>query len=88
LISRKKLVQSFGLKRRTRNSKRGEFGLEFPFDPAELLESVSVHPEADISFYETVLWAIDDHAKPLRGKVSWSSMREQPPFQKPLPFAK
>ena len=81
-------MQSFGLKRRTRNSKRGEFGLEFPFDPAELLESVSVHPEADISFYETVLWAIDDHAKPLRGKVSWSSMREQPPFQKPLPFAK
>ncbi len=35
-----------------------------------------------------VLWAIDDHAKPLRDKVSWSSMRERPPFQKPLPYSK
>jgi hypothetical protein len=67
---------------------KGEFGFKFPFDPAELLESVSVHPEADISFYETVLWAIDDHAKPLSDKVSWSSMRERPPFQKPLPYTK
>ena len=36
----------------------------------------------------TVLWAIDDHAKPLKDKVSWSSMRERPPFQKPQPYAK
>ena len=54
---------------------KGEFGFQFPFDPAEILESVAIHPEADISFYETVLWAIDDHAKPLRDNVSWSSMR-------------
>jgi hypothetical protein len=65
---------------------KGEFGFRFPFDPAEILESVAIHPEADISFYETVLWAIDDHAKPLRENVSWSSMRERPPFQKPLPY--
>jgi hypothetical protein len=67
---------------------KGEFGFRFPFDPAEILESVAIHPEADISFYETVLWAIDDHAKPLRENVSWSSMRERPPFQKPLPYPK
>lgn len=74
----------------TQNPKltKGEFGFTFPFDPAEILESVAIHPEADISFYETVLWAIDDHARPLREKVSWSSMRERPPFQKPLPYAK
>lgn len=62
---------------------KGEFGFTFPFDAAELLESVAIHPEADTSFYETVLWAIDDHAKPLRDNVSWSSMREKPPLQKP-----
>ncbi|MBR1004254.1 MULTISPECIES: hypothetical protein [Bradyrhizobium] len=67
---------------------KGEFGFRFPFDPAEVLESVAIHPGADISFYETVLWAIDDHAKPLRDNVSWSSMRERPPFQKPLPYPK
>ena len=67
---------------------KGEFGFTFPFNPAEILETVAVHPEADISFYETVLWAIDDHAKPLRDKVSWSTMRERPPFQKPLPYSK
>jgi hypothetical protein len=61
---------------------KGEFGFTYPFDPAEMLESVAIHPEADRSFYETVLWAIDDHAKSLRDKVSWSSMREPPPFHK------
>jgi len=71
----------------TQNPKlnKGEFGFTFPFDPAEILESVAIHPEADPSFYETVLWAIDDHPKPLRDKVSWSSMRDRPPFQKPYP---
>ena len=61
---------------------KNEFGFQFPFDPSELLNGVSIHPEADTSFYETVLWAIDDHAKSLKEFVSWSSMREKPPFQK------
>jgi hypothetical protein len=63
------------------NINKGEFGFEFPFDPGLLLNGVSIHPASDLSFYETVLWAIDDHAKSLRPRVSWSSMREQPPFQ-------
>ena len=65
-----------------------EFGFTFPFDPTEILESVAVHPEADVSFYETVLGAIDVNTKLLRDKVSWSTMREPPPFQKPMHYSR
>ena len=74
----------------TQNPKlvKGEFRLTFPFDPAEMLESVAIgHPEADISLDETAIWAIDDHAKPLREKILMviheraSAISEAPPIR-------
>jgi hypothetical protein len=40
-----------------------------------------VHPEADTSFEETVVTAVDDYAPALRERVRPSAMRERPPLE-------
>jgi hypothetical protein len=60
---------------------KGEFGLEYPFDSESILDAVVIHPEADTSFEETVVTAVDDYAPELRERVRWSAMRERPPLE-------
>jgi hypothetical protein len=59
---------------------KGEFGFQLEFDPDILVKSIVVHPEADESFYEVVLAAVDTYVSELRGRTSWSSMRDRPPI--------
>jgi hypothetical protein len=58
---------------------RDEFGYRLPFDPATLVEAVVVHPEADESFYDVVVQAVDTYAPAIKDRVRWSSMKEAPP---------
>jgi len=58
---------------------RGEFGFQLPFDPAVLIDAIWVHPEADESFNEVVVAAVDTYASSIRDRVKWSAMREPPP---------
>jgi hypothetical protein len=59
---------------------KGEFGFQLPFDPASLIDAVVVHPEADESFNEVVIHAVDTYASAIRDRVRWSSMKEAPPL--------
>jgi hypothetical protein len=55
---------------------KGEFGLEYPFDPESILDAIVIHPEADTSFEETVVAAVCDCAPALRERVQWSAVRD------------
>jgi hypothetical protein len=59
---------------------KGEFGFQLPFDPATLIEAIWVHPEADESFNEVVVAAVDTYAPEIRDRVNWSVMKELPPM--------
>ena len=59
---------------------KGEFGYQMPFNPSELIEAIVVHPEADESFNEVVLKAVETYAPDITNRVRWSSMRESPPL--------
>ncbi|MBV8891960.1 MAG: hypothetical protein JO266_08335, partial [Acidobacteria bacterium] len=61
---------------------RGEFGYQLPFDPVALIEAVVVHPEADKSFYEVVVQAVETYAPGIKDRVRWSSMKEGPPLNR------
>jgi hypothetical protein len=64
---------------------KGEFGFELPFDAEHLIEAIVVHPEADESFYEVVVHAVDTYAPAIRDRVEWSAMKEAPPAIIPGP---
>jgi hypothetical protein len=61
---------------------KGEFGFEYSIEPEELINSISVHPEASASLMETVSRAVADYAPKLKNKVAWSAMRDPPPLFK------
>jgi hypothetical protein len=62
---------------------KGEFGCQLPFDPEQSLDEVVIHPEADQSFIEVVVSAVDKYSHSLRDRVVWSTMRERPPLLQP-----
>jgi hypothetical protein len=55
-------------------------GYSVEWDPEQHLESISVHPEADRSFMDTVISTVTQYAPALRDRVVWSAMSESPPF--------
>jgi hypothetical protein len=59
---------------------KGEFGFQLPFVPQNLIEAIWVHPEADESFNEVVVTAVDTYAPEVRARVGWSEMKELPPL--------
>jgi hypothetical protein len=61
---------------------KGELGFTYDIDPEKLISSIAVHPEADSTLLDAVMRAVDDYAPRLRGKVTWSAMREPPPLLK------
>jgi hypothetical protein len=61
---------------------KGEFGFTYDIEPEALIKSIAIHPEADSTLMEAVARAVDDYAPKLRGKVTWSAMREPPPLLK------
>lgn len=56
-------------------------GHRFDWHPEKWIELISVHPEADSSFMETVTKAVADYAPALKDRVQWSAMREVPPLE-------
>jgi hypothetical protein len=62
---------------------KGEFGFQLLFDPERSLDTVVVHPEADQSFMDVVVSAVDKYSQPLRDRVVWSTMKERPPLLQP-----
>ncbi|HLX45678.1 MAG TPA: hypothetical protein VKR43_19670 [Bryobacteraceae bacterium] len=54
------------------------YGLDW--QPEQNVESIRVHPEADNSFMETVLDAVEHYAPALKDRVTRSDMSEPPPF--------
>lgn len=62
------------------NLNKGEFGFEFSLEPENFIENIVIHPQADESFIQTVMFLVDDYAKSLKNKVTWSAMREKPPL--------
>jgi hypothetical protein len=63
-----------------RNDDTEILGYPLEWDPEKSVESIRVHPEADNSFMETVVTAVDHYAPALNGRVTWSAMNERPPF--------
>jgi hypothetical protein len=55
-------------------------GFGVPWDAEENAKSIRVHPEADQSFMETVVGAIESYAPAAKDIVVWSDMNEPPPF--------
>ncbi len=55
-------------------------GFGIPWDVDENVESIRVHPEADQSFMETVVGAIESYAPASKDIAVWSDMNESPPF--------
>lgn len=56
-----------------------ESGFRLGFEPADFIDVIVVHPEADDSFNQVVVGIVDTYAPELRNDVRWSVMREQPP---------
>ena len=57
-----------------------DLGYALDWDPEKHAHAIKVHPEADSSFMETVIAVVEQYASKLKGQVSWSAMREPPPF--------
>jgi hypothetical protein len=55
-------------------------GFALDWNPENNAEAIFVHPEADISFFETVVSIAQQFAPALRDRVAWSAMRSPPPF--------
>jgi hypothetical protein len=55
-------------------------GRPLAWEAERYIESIRVHPEADHSFFETVVGVVEQYAPPLRNCVEWSAMKEAPPF--------
>ena len=55
-------------------------GMRLNFDFEHLIESVRVHPEADLAFFETVQNIVETYAPNYTGKVAWSDMKLGPPI--------
>ena len=55
-------------------------GIRLNFDFEHLIESVRVHPEADLAFFETVQNIVETYAPNYTGKVAWSDMKLGPPI--------
>ena len=62
------------------DAEAGVLGHPIDWDPEKWIELISVHPEADSSFMETVTGAVADYAPALKDRVQWSAMREVPPL--------
>jgi hypothetical protein len=56
-----------------------ELGRCLDWNPEDHADGVLVHPPADASFMETVTGVVEHFAPALRGRVSWSAMRDRPP---------
>jgi hypothetical protein len=56
--------------------------LGYPLDwnPETIVESIRVHPDADLSFMETVTATVGHYAPALKNSIVWSAMRDRPPF--------
>jgi len=50
------------------------------WDPEMYVESIRVHPQADDSFFETVMAVVEQYAPSLEGCVARSDMNAPPPF--------
>lgn len=55
-------------------------GRPLAWEPERHIERIWVHPEADVSFFETVTAVIEQYAPALRDCVGWSAMKDGPPF--------
>jgi hypothetical protein len=55
-------------------------GYPLDWDPETIIESIRVHPEADLSFMETVTATVAHYAPALKDSIVWSAMRPSPPF--------
>lgn len=62
------------------NEEENVNGIKLKFNFSELVESVRVHPQADIVFYETVQELIKKYIPNFEGVVTWSDMKLNPPF--------
>jgi hypothetical protein len=54
-------------------------GTRLPWDPAQFVHSVRVHPRADTGFYETVRDFLKQDCPPLGGCLTLSDIAEPPP---------
>jgi hypothetical protein len=61
-------------------SKEELLGYPLDWDPETIVESIRVHPEADLSFMETVIATVGHYAPALKDSIVWSAMRDRPPF--------
>ena len=55
-------------------------GQRLNWDPEKWIDRISVHPEADGSFMETVTAMVATYAPALKDRINWSAMREVPPL--------
>lgn len=55
-------------------------GVRLNFDFENLIDSVRVHPEADLAFFDAVQNIVKTYAPNFMGKVAWSEMKLGPPF--------
>lgn len=55
-------------------------GYALEWKPGTNLESIYIHPDADLSFKETVTATVTRYAPALKDSVVWSAMKEPPPF--------
>jgi hypothetical protein len=55
-------------------------GLPLAWEAERYLDCIRVHPEADSSFFETVVAVVEHYAPALKNCVEWSAMKKEPPF--------
>jgi hypothetical protein len=55
-------------------------GIAVDWNPDANLEAIFVHPDADGSFFDTVVTTVEHYAPTLKDKVQWSAMQKRPPF--------
>ncbi len=60
------------------NFEKNPAGVSIPWDPAEQVENVYVHPEADDGFFETVVQGVRQFAPALENKVHRSQLTDGP----------
>ena len=54
-------------------------GRMIDWDAEKIIESIRIHPDADASFREAVISAVDHCAPGLKERIVWSDMRDPPP---------